>query len=222
MDKPRRREKLLGLFSGGRDRRARPITPEVAADINEPASSSDLASREPGQREAVTSPKATADSGAKQRTDYASGHAPQRSLGSRDKGLWERAFDSLQNDQEIHKLLEAYERLLIEPDPGGEDNASTLKSTGTAAEASLDHVKWMDVLSSRAESTRQSMSERSTNHQAVSKVVELVGNAKDALAFVASTEPHAAIVWTGVSLLLPVRGASSASAYMLTKGLVSW
>jgi hypothetical protein len=63
---------------------------------------------------------------------------------------------------------------------------------------------WRSVLETTAMRVTVIMAQRQERVEPILKVLRLVSSAKDTLAFAASFEPHAAIAWSGMSVLLPV------------------
>lgn len=112
--------------------------------------------------------------------------------------LWDEAYTNLKDSKEHGELLLQYERLFLYTEgapPPQMDRQQVLKGFIVKKIAAVKAVRWTFRLDSRTFAVRE----------IYNKVVHTVAYAADFIGSVASNEPHAALAWAGVSLLLPVR-----------------
>ncbi|OJD19429.1 hypothetical protein AJ78_00603 [Emergomyces pasteurianus Ep9510] len=123
---------------------------------------------------------------------------PKSSQDLKLNNLWDEAYNELR--KEDAKLVDAYERGLFaiqdlnQKAPEGEDREIQLQK--------LLNSKLQDI-----ENSQMKISIHGKDvviRDQVRKVVQSILSVKDYIGTVASTEPHAALAWTGVLILLPV------------------
>ncbi|OAX84576.1 hypothetical protein ACJ72_01054 [Emergomyces africanus] len=123
---------------------------------------------------------------------------PKPSQDLKLNNLWDEAYNELR--KEDSKLVDAYERGLFaiqdleQKAPEGEDR----------------EIQLQNILNSKIQDIENSQMKISLNgkdvviRDQVRKVVQSILSAKGYIGTLASTEPHAALAWTGVMILLPV------------------
>ncbi|KAF2809508.1 uncharacterized protein BDZ99DRAFT_498848 [Mytilinidion resinicola] len=99
------------------------------------------------------------------------------------KDLWDEAYNLFRNDKDKKKLMDGYEKFLETP-PSSQDSTQPAVE---AARARLTIGKETYVIKEK-----------------VDKIISAIIYAKDFITAAASLEPHAALAWAGVSVLLPV------------------
>ena len=121
--------------------------------------------------------------------------------------LWDQAYQLLRTESANKKLLEGYEKILSQEAEGNNDGPSA--DTGTLNREEklsmliskklqvIDEARWKFRVGGETVEIKAQME----------RIVKATLFAKDFISSVASSEPHAALAWTGVCLLLPV-GAS--------------
>ena len=119
--------------------------------------------------------------------------------------LWKEAFESLRADPETSKLLDAYQAFIAEfARTGSVQSAQAVISISSQPTPMIPIDEWRELLVKGAKNATALMAARREHFTVVSKIANVASSAKDALAFLTSFEPHAAMVWTGVSAFLPV------------------
>ena len=119
--------------------------------------------------------------------------------------LWKQAFESLRADPETSKLLDAYQAFIAEfARTGSVQSAQVAISISPQPTPVIPIDEWRELLVKGAKNATALMKARRERFVVVSKIANAASNSKDAVAFLTSFEPHAAIAWTGVSAFLPV------------------
>jgi len=113
--------------------------------------------------------------------------------------LWDEAYNKLKTEQA--KLFRAYQNYIANPDGFGSKDRPAID---------LDAIHGRDrerYLAVKIEAKLQDIKSKQwpAAAKAYGKIVKGVVFAKDFIATAASNEPHAALAWAGVSMLLPVR-----------------
>lgn len=116
--------------------------------------------------------------------------------------LWEQAFRALKDKPEFGDYVTRYERILIgindldEPTPPQSDRQDQMVALIDTQTARLKDSRWGWVISGR----------KVYAAEVVDKIVKGIIYAKGAVESIlrGSGEPHAAMAWAGVCLLLPV------------------
>jgi hypothetical protein len=113
--------------------------------------------------------------------------------------LWDEAYKKLKREQP--QLFEQYKCCII-PDGSGPSSPLSLDT--------MESEQREQYLASQIEKKLQTIQEQewSTASDVYKKIVKSVLFAKDFVGQAVSNEPHAALAWAGVSMLLPVSGPS--------------
>jgi hypothetical protein len=120
--------------------------------------------------------------------------------GSR-KDLWEKAWDFLSNSEP--RLVQKYEKVLQRKCPDVTSNAASPKSSRQHQQELASIIVRRFVEQQNNPTTVQKVSQ--AIQTAVDQLVSVVIAGKDYISSAVSAEPHAALAWAGVCLLLPVR-----------------
>ena len=122
------------------------------------------------------------------------------------RDLWDRAYESLREDKDSRKLLDAYEKILLSdlnddhsfPAVAGGAETSKRKSAMSALVEkkvkAVEDARWKFQLGERAVEMKTQ----------VDRIVKAILFAKDFVSSAVSAEPHAALAWAGVCMLLPL------------------
>jgi hypothetical protein len=118
--------------------------------------------------------------------------------------LWDEAYKKLTREQP--KLFEHYKSCVV-----ASEDKSTLPAPVNLDR--LDSEQREQYLASQIDENLKTIQEQewSTAGDVYRKIVEAVLFAKDFVGQAVSLEPHAALAWAGVSMLLPVSGQSRSS-----------
>ena len=123
------------------------------------------------------------------------------------KDLWDRAYKLLRDDRSTRGLLESYEKILL-----SEIKDGIASQTLPASFESFDRQPQLAALVSKklqaVDNARWRFHIRDETIEVkaqVDRLVKAVLFAKDFVSSAVSSEPHAALAWTGVCVLLPVR-----------------
>jgi hypothetical protein len=113
--------------------------------------------------------------------------------------LWDEAYNKLKTEQA--KLFKAYQNCITNPDGSDSKDRPPID---------LDAIHGRDrerYLAGKIESRLQDIKSKQwpAAAKAYGNIVKGVVFAKDFISAAASNEPHAALAWAGVSILLPVR-----------------
>ena len=114
--------------------------------------------------------------------------------------LWDEAYKKLQIDQP--KLFEKYKSCVLDDDDDGADQTESVDFAHLEADGREKY------LAAQIEGKVRTIhkEEWSGAAKVYQKTVQAVLFAKGFIAQAASNEPHAALAWAGVSMLLPVSG----------------
>ena len=120
--------------------------------------------------------------------------------------LWQEAFRALQTDPEKSQALTEFQHHILSNTPAeGAQSGQISKELSEAKASPMFDETWRDILKQYADSTRERMAGHVRGDERIAKILDTITVAKDTLAFAASFEPHAAVVWTGVASILPVK-----------------
>jgi hypothetical protein len=113
--------------------------------------------------------------------------------------LWDEAYKKLKREQP--KLFGHYKRCIV----------ASSDESAAPPHLNLDNVdseQREQYLANQIEKRLQTIQEQewSTAGDVYKKIVQMVLFAKDFVGQAVSNEPHAALAWAGVSMLLPVSG----------------
>jgi N-terminal domain of NWD NACHT-NTPase len=126
--------------------------------------------------------------------------------------LWDQAYKKL--TKENSKLFKRYKRCIVAL---GDESALSL-AVDLDTLGSEQREKYLaNQIETRLRAIREQ--EWSTAGDVYKKIVETVLSAKDFVGEAVSNEPHAALAWAGVSILLPVSGLLSLSRFWDTRML---
>lgn len=132
-------------------------------------------------------------------------HSP---VGDQPEDLWDRAYELLRHDASTRKLVENYERVLLSElgishnlpglssnieDYNREKQLSSLVSKKLQV---VEEARWKFHVGDRTVEVKPE----------IDRIIKAVLFAKDFISSAVSSEPHAALAWTGVCVLLPVCG----------------
>jgi ankyrin repeat domain-containing protein 50 len=120
------------------------------------------------------------------------------------ENLWDLAYELLKNDKEKRQLIETYEKILSEESKGSPLVAYDVASTRDREQQmsrivqekfqAVQDARWkFEVFSKEIEVRKQ-----------FDRAVGAVIWAKDLITPAVSSEPHTALAWAGVCLILPV------------------
>lgn len=147
---------------------------------------------------------------------------PYDSLTGKDQpeDLWDRAHKLLREDKSTKQLLEKYETILASE---LEQVASPVTSVDWGSRVRSEQVsilidkKLKDI---EGESCKLQLGNQAVEVKAqVDKVVKTVIWAKDFVSTAVSADPHSALAWSGVSLLLPLLLSPTSQNKALVDGL---
>ena len=120
--------------------------------------------------------------------------------------LWDRAYESLREDEDGRKLMDAYEKILSSDLHDDRSFPAVAEGTGTSkrerAMSALVERKVKVVEDAR---WKFQLGERTVEMKIqVDRIVKAILFAKDFVSSAVSAEPHAALAWAGVCMLLPL------------------
>ena len=139
--------------------------------------------------------------------------------GSED--LWERAYESLRSSKEAGEQMQKYEAILEanmeskanigKPSIGdhGSDRLTRMSALAINKMQVIDDSKWQFHLGKRSVELKKILEQ----------TVKAITFAKDFVSSAASSEPHAALAWAGVSMLLPLLLNPTNQRESLAKGI---
>ena len=136
---------------------------------------------------------------------------PVKTLGEHEGGglpedLWDRAYESLMEDKVSRKLMDAYEKILLselkdDPSVPAAADGKEISTRGRNMLAlvrkkvkAVDDARWKFQLGERSVELKTQ----------VDRIVKAILFAKDFISPAVSAEPHAALAWAGVCMLLPL------------------
>ena len=122
------------------------------------------------------------------------------------RDLWDRAYDLLMENEDGRKLMDSYEKVLLSELL---DNDISVQASNSLA--GFDKEKRMSELITKkldiVEKARWTFNvgDKTVEVKAqVDRIVKAVLYAKDFVSSAVNSEPHAALAWAGVCVLLPV------------------
>jgi anti-sigma28 factor (negative regulator of flagellin synthesis) len=121
-------------------------------------------------------------------------------VASISSNLWDKAYDSIKDDEKQTGLVTSYEKLLscfIQDDPKAENNLISQEDSKTRSE------QFKSVMERGLERAHSSRTNKVA--KAIGGGAEWISNFKDVIGLGVSTTPQAAIPWAAVSLSLEVR-----------------
>lgn len=120
--------------------------------------------------------------------------------------LWDRAYTALRGREDLKKLMDTYENVLLENLQGEGLSPGTLASL----KASDREQQMSALVRKKVDHMEQAQSKLPLGNKhiklrpQVDRVVKAVIYAKDFVTSAASADPHAALAWAGVCVFLPV------------------
>ena len=135
--------------------------------------------------------------------------------------LWDRAYESLREDKDSRKLMDAYEMILLSDLKDGHSFPAVAEGMGTSTREkymsalvekkvkAVEDARWKFQLGERTVEMRTQ----------VDRIVKAVLFAKDFVSSAVSAEPHTALAWAGVCMLLPLLLNPSTQQKALVEGL---
>ncbi|KAK4697268.1 hypothetical protein P7C71_g791, partial [Lecanoromycetidae sp. Uapishka_2] len=148
--------------------------------------------------------------------------SPEAQLSSegQPRDLWDRAYTSLLEDMTSRKYIEAYEQILkskLEKEDTAEGSESW---TGNSREQQLGFLVQKTLKKVDDARWKFQVGERTVVIKAqIDRIVKAVLFAKDFVSSAAGTDPHAALAWAGVSVLLPLLLNPTSQEKALLEGL---
>jgi hypothetical protein len=117
------------------------------------------------------------------------------------KNLWDEAYDLLRKKNA--KLIDAYEKdLLASQDTEKQDAPTQTSSDRQAQIQKLAERKLQDIQNAQLKLTLGGR--EVVVKEQIRKVVNMIISAKDLIGLAVSADPHAALAWAGVLVVLPV------------------
>ena len=120
--------------------------------------------------------------------------------------LWDRAYESLREDKDSRKLMDAYEKILLSDLNDDHSFPAVAEGTGTS-KRERDMSALVEKKVKAVEDARWNfqLGERTVEIKTqVDRIVKAILFAKDFVSSAVSAEPHAALAWAGVCMLLPL------------------
>lgn len=125
---------------------------------------------------------------------------------SEPKDLWDRAYEFLREDGSTRPLLERYENIIVTElrgDEGSHTNSAVAEGFARQEQLATLVAQRLTIV----EDSRWKIHMRSGDVEVraqFDRIIKAVLLAKDFVSSAVSSEPHAALAWAGVCLLLPV------------------
>ena len=125
---------------------------------------------------------------------------------SRPDDLWDRAYEVLCKDNDSRKLMNAYEKILLSELKNDHSFPAVAEDIGTSTRERymlalvekkvkvVEDARWNFQLGERTIEVKTQ----------IDRIVKAILFAKDFVSSAVSTEPHAALAWAGVCMLLPL------------------
>ena len=122
------------------------------------------------------------------------------------KDLWDRAYELLREDESSKQAIQAYEKILLSELEKGNDSPTISAGLGTSRREgqvsalvqkklkAVDDAQWKFFLGDKTVEVKAQLD----------RIVKAVLFAKGFVSSAVGTEPHAALAWAGVCMLLPL------------------
>ncbi len=135
--------------------------------------------------------------------------------------LWDRAYESLREDKDSRKFMNAYEKILLSDLKDDNSFPTVAEGMGTSTREkymsalvekkvkAVDDARWKFQLGERTVEMKTQ----------VDRIVKAILFAKDFVSSAVSAEPHTALAWAGVCMLLPLLINPSTQQKALVEGL---
>ena len=120
--------------------------------------------------------------------------------------LWDRAYESLREGKDSRKLMDAYEKILLSDFKDDHSFPAVAEGTGTSKrERAMSALVERKVKTVEDARWKFQLGERTVEMKThVDRIVKAILFAKDFVSSAVSAEPHAALAWAGVCMLLPL------------------
>jgi hypothetical protein len=109
------------------------------------------------------------------------------------KGIWKEAYEKLCKEEP--ELIEAFEKDLQQSPATQHQGAASLSQIVQDKITNIERSRWKVTVAGK----------EVTGHDKVLRIVEAIVSVKEAITAAVATEPHAALAWAGILLLLNVR-----------------
>ena len=123
--------------------------------------------------------------------------------------LWDDAYEELRQSPEKRKLFETYEKVLLSDLRSGVTNPAAIQAYKDAnTKSKRDQMS--QVVTRKVDAVEEARIKWRLRSKDIEvsrkfeKAVDLVLSAKDVISKAVSAEPHAAVAWAGVCVVLPV------------------
>ena len=120
--------------------------------------------------------------------------------------LWDRAYESLREDKDSRKLMDVYEKILLSDLNDDHSFPAIAEGTGTSKrERDMSALVEKKVKAVEDARWKFQLGERTVEMKPqIDRIVKAILFAKDFVSSAVSAEPHAALAWAGVCMLLPL------------------
>ena len=120
--------------------------------------------------------------------------------------LWDRAYEILREDKDSRKLMDAYEKILLSELKDDHSFPAVAEDTGTSTrEIYMSALVEKKVKAVEDARWKFQLGERTIELKIqIDRIVKAILFAKDFVSSAVSAEPHAALAWAGVCMLLPL------------------
>lgn len=120
--------------------------------------------------------------------------------------LWDRAYESLCEDKDSRKLMDAYEKILLSDLNDDHSFPAVTEGTGSSKrERAMSALVEKKVKAVEDARWKFQLGERTVEMKTqVDRIVKAILFAKDFVSSAVSVEPHAALAWAGVCMVLPL------------------
>jgi len=128
------------------------------------------------------------------------------SADDKPEDLWDRAYTALRKREDLKKLIDTYEKVLLENLQG----EGTSTNTFASLKASDREERMSALVQKKVDDMELAQSKLGLGNKEiklrpqVDRVVKVVIYAKDFVTSAVSADPHAALAWAGVCVFLPV------------------
>ena len=135
--------------------------------------------------------------------------------------LWDRAYESLREDKDSRKLMDAYEKILSSDLNDDHSFPAIAEGTGTSKrERDMSALVQKKVKAMEDARWKFQLGERTVELKTqLDRIVKAILFAKEWVPSAVSAEPHAALAWAGVCMLLPLLINPSTQQKALVEGL---
>ena len=133
-------------------------------------------------------------------------HLVQHEAEGQPHDLWDRAYEVLREDKDSRKLMDAYEKILLSELKDDRSFLAVAEDTGTSTrEIYMSALVEKKVKAVEDARWKFQLGERTIELKTqIDRIVKAVLFAKDFVSSAVSAEPHAALAWAGVCMLLPL------------------